>query len=77
VPLVTPHLDNMRLIPLDQHDVRRVVWNDAVEIREDEVKQLVEVERAGQGGGGVAQRFGKDALLTLGLLRLFTGGDVV
>ncbi len=76
VLLVTPRLDDVRPIPLDEHDVRRIVRDDAVEVREDEVKQLVEVERAVEGGGGVAQRFGEDVLLTLVLLDLFAGGDV-
>ncbi len=61
----------------DQHNHRRVVRRDMVEIGENLFQQFAEVERAGQGGGGIAHGFGQGTLLAFGSFGAHALGHVV
>ena len=54
----------------DQHDVRRIMRHHAAHIGQDALEDLVQVERAVNRCGRIAQGFGQRALIALGAEKL-------
>jgi hypothetical protein len=55
---------------VDQHHIDAVVWHDPAGVEENTVQHFVEVQRAAEGRGAIAQALGQRALIAFGFEKI-------